>query len=531
MNGAAVKQFSLPRNNAASLWRAAARLSLALLASSLLYALVLFAIDVVAAVRFPFELDYGEGIVWQQALMILRGEGYGDITHYPYIVFHYPPVFHLLSSALAATGIDQLAAGRLLSVLATLTIAGVSGALAFRAVRDDVGVWPAAFCALTAGLVMFTYWPVLRWAPLMRVDMLAVALSFLGIYFGTRSLARPAIIHLASLCFILALYTKQTMLAAPAATFAVLLLARPRLALAGMASAIALGLACLAVLSWMTDGGFLRHIFLYNINRFEWSRLWLMLQGVQISLIFLGLAVIIALQAFWRLIRGCWRPSALRQRMTASEQYLILLIVSVYLLLATLMLALVAKSGSNVNYFIEWMCVWSILIGIGLKESVRLAIAGFGPHGPVGVRALMAASIAALLPLALAWQTFQADTLPNFHRIVHAPVRERAALGAQIRTASRPVVSDDMVLLLKNGKEVPWESAIFAELASTGLWDETPFIAMIRQHRFAFFVTVGECGNRLFDSRYTPAVANAVDAAYPRKQYSKGYVIHWPAER
>ena len=28
------------------------------------------------AVQYPHQIDYGEGIVWQQALMILGGEGY-----------------------------------------------------------------------------------------------------------------------------------------------------------------------------------------------------------------------------------------------------------------------------------------------------------------------------------------------------------------------------------------------------------------------------------------------------------------------
>lgn len=33
-----------------------------------------------AAVRYPFQLDYGEGIVWQQALLIPGSRMYGDIT-------------------------------------------------------------------------------------------------------------------------------------------------------------------------------------------------------------------------------------------------------------------------------------------------------------------------------------------------------------------------------------------------------------------------------------------------------------------
>jgi len=513
-------------------WRIAARLALAALGGALLYLFFLFVTDVVAAVRFPLELDYGEGIVWQQALMIFRGDAYGDITRFPYIVFHYPPVYHLLTGALAATGLDALMAGRLLSVFATFLIGGVAGALTYRAVRGEIGPGAAALCAAVAGLLTFAYWPVLRWAPLMRVDMVAVALSFLGVYFGTRSPARPSMVHLASLYFVLAVYTKQTMLAAPVATYAVLFLVRPRLALAGMLSAVAMGSAGLAALSWMTEGGFLRHILLYNINRFEWGWLWMVVRSARIPLIFLGIAAFVALQTFWNLLKdrqGSSGIETLRHRIAASEQNLILAVVSVYWLLATLMLVLAGKSGSNVNYFIEWMCVWSILIGIGAKHSVLLASTGLPLRKRAGPRALVTAFLATLLPIALTAQTLMVDTVPNFHRIAHAPLQERSKLAARIRSASKPIVSDDMVLLLKSGKEVRWESAIFAELASTGLWDEKPFIEMIRRRDFAFFVTVGQRGNRLFNSRYTTAVADAIDAAYPRKEYSKGYVLHLPA--
>ena len=513
-------------------WRMAARLTLALLGAALLYRFSLFAADAVAAVRFPFELDYGEGIVWQQALMIFRGDAYGDITQFPYIVFHYPPVYHLLTGALAAAGgLDELMAGRLTSVVATLLTGGIAGALTYRALRSEIGTAPSTLCAVVAGLATFTYWPVLAWAPLMRVDMAAVAFSFLGVYFGTRSLARPSMVHLASLCFVLAIYTKQTMLAAPVATYAVLLVVRPRLALAAMASAVAMGLAGLAALSWMTEGGFLRHILLYNINRFDWGWFWMVTKAARIPLIFLAITTFVAIQSFWRLLKGCSGRSfinTLRARIVAREQNLILAIVSVYLLLATLMLVLAGKSGSNVNYFIEWMCVWSVLIGMSVRPAAVLA-ADLGSVDKPSASPQSSNLLALCVPLALATQALMLP-LPPFAKLAAHPRRSEAMreLVERTRAARSPVVSDDMVLLLRSGKQVPWESAIFAELASTGLWDERPFIRMIKQRRFAFFITVGARGHRLFDSRYTTAVADAIDAAYPRKEHVAGYQVHLP---
>ena len=119
----------------------------------------------------------------------------------------------------------------------------------------------------------------------------------------------------------------------------------------------------------------------------------------------------------------------------------------------------------------------------------------------------------------------------NEHTDYRDPARiaEMEVLRDQIAAAPRPVVSDDMVLLRRAGVPVQWEPAIFAELANTGDWDERPFVALIRQRHFAFFVTSGQRGQRLFDSRYNRAVADAMDAAYPVKRIVADYIVHLPA--
>jgi len=106
---------------------------------------------------------------------------------------------------------------------------------------------------------------------------------------------------------------------------------------------------------------------------------------------------------------------------------------------------------------------------------------------------------------------------------------ELEALQAMVSSARRPVISDDMVLLMRSGVSVVWEPSIFAELASTGAWDEKPFVEHVKAGHFAFFITVGTRGDRLFESRYNPAVADAMDAAYPVKRKVAGYTLHLPA--
>ena len=45
------------------------------------------------AVFYPFEIDYGEGIVWQQAASFMVGAAYRPLTAFPFIVFYYPTVY------------------------------------------------------------------------------------------------------------------------------------------------------------------------------------------------------------------------------------------------------------------------------------------------------------------------------------------------------------------------------------------------------------------------------------------------------
>lgn len=480
------------------------------------------------AARFSWELDYGEGIVWEQMRLMLAGQGYGAIDGLPAIVFHYPPLFHMATAGLAgATGLDPLAAGRLVSLLSTLLTGFFAGLIAARAVRAEASAGAAALCGAVGGLAVFSLWPVVHWAPLMRVDMLATALSFAGVYSAMLALKRPPFMLLASACFVAAVYTKQTSIVAPAAVFLTFLLVRPKLAWACAGLCVALGLAALGALAWMTDGGFIRHIFLYNVNRFEAWRL-LLFKDVVLGHIFYFAVIAIGLAARFKARRptysGFGNLAGLRERLAAAPADALLLLVLVYAVLAGLMTLSVAKSGSNVNYFIEWMAVLAILLGILVRDA---AAAATGAVSTPGSKRLFAQP--ALIPLLIGLQALNLASPPT-RAEARAPARvaEMERLSRMVREADRPVVSDDMVLLRRSGVPVQWEPAIFAELASTGAWDERGFVRRIRAGHFAFFVTAGTQGQRLFDSRYNPAVAEAIDAGYPVRRKLAGFTIHLP---
>jgi len=499
--------------------KAASRIAFGLLLAVLLYRAFLFAAAGLAAIRYPWELDYGEGIVWQQMRWIFTAKAYGPIDQFPAIVFHYPPLYHAVTAISAgALGTDELATGRAVSLLSTVAAAIASAILVGLLLENRAGREARRLCACVAGLLVFTYLPVVDWAQLMRVDMLAVALSLFGLVAVFRSLERPAFIYLASLLFVAAVYTKQTAIGAPAAAFVVLLALRPSLAIRGIVACLIVGIMALVTIGWLTDGGFYRHIFLYNVNRPDLSRLSWIVYAAEAQAAYVVLAALVLARRLADVVSRYRGKAKARVAMGANVADLRLLIAASYVLVSTLMLVLVAKSGSSINYFLEWFFALGLFAAMAPGEALRVA------HDRPELRRVLPAGVCVALAIGAA---FAPQPRSDFG--VNSPrARELAKLSGEVASATKPVISDDMVLLIRSGKDVVWEPAIFAELASTGDWDERPFVERIRKDEFAFFITWGDRGFRRFDERYNPAVAAAMDSAYPVKEKIAGLTIHRP---
>lgn len=478
------------------------------------------------AAIYPFQLDYGEGIVWEQMRKIVAGHGYAPIEVFPAIVFHYPPLYHLASAGFAyVTGFDQLESGRLVSGLSTIATGGIIALIVARMTSADGCGRASWVCGIFAGLIIFGIVPVLTWSRLMRVDMISFFFSFAGLYFGLRALTQPRYVHAAALCFVAAVFAKQTAIAAPIAVFATLLFLQPRTAWAGIATGLSVALSALAFMIWQTDGGFLKHIILYNINRLEPDRLLQVVKTTGQHVFYFAAAAVGAahfLKRRFGAYRSCAGITDVRRQLIASPGDSYYVMVLAYLLFATAMLITIMKSGSNYNYLIEWLFLIAIFAGLALRNAAIVAADKTEPQTPL--------RLAWLIPLAIGVQAFLLPNTPKTNFMMEPMRREELAkLALMVREARKPVISDEMVMLVSQGKSVLWEPSIFAELASVGRWDERPFIAKIYSHDFAFFVTEGDCGDRLFDSRYNPKVADAIQAAYPVERAFSNFIVHLPA--
>jgi hypothetical protein len=99
-------------------------------------------------------------------------------------------------------------------------------------------------------------------------------------------------------------------------------------------------------------------------------------------------------------------------------------------------------------------------------------------------------------------------------------------LVREIAKQDRPVLSEDMVLSLRAGRDVPIEPAIFRELAAMGQWDQRRLLDLIDAHAFAFLVTIPD---KIYTPlRFTPEMLAAMERAYPRVETLGPYAVRYP---
>ncbi|MEM6973884.1 MAG: glycosyltransferase family 39 protein [Pseudomonadota bacterium] len=473
----------------------------------------------IETIHYPYQLSYGEGVVWQQAAMILRGEGYAPLEDDPHVVFHYPPVFHLASGLTSLITGDLLSGARVASgfsaLLCLVAIAGTLHGVAQRGCADARPVWTISLLVgFVAGALFLTSPAVATWGQFGRVDTMAFAAGLCAMWAGLNALDRPRNAWLLIAFVALSLYSKHSALALPTALFSMLLLADTRRALGIMLRCLALGLIVLAVLMIYSEGRFLTHIIGYNINRMDPARLQLGLRIITTERYILLCGVPTAIYIAYRLL-GQSLPSGLSGlsatlRASLAARFDLFLIL--YLILGSLKLLLIAKVGSDTNYAFDFIAALSLLTGRGLL--LLLAPGALATRRPV------------LFAVAALTLILDATRLPVLDR---QPTPAEDALYALIQSTDAPLISDEMVMLRRSGKELFYEPAIFAELEAMGVWDSAPVIDRIERGEFPFAIAryYGDFEER---KEWFPAsVRAALEAHFPVLRRFGAYIVYMPA--
>jgi hypothetical protein len=478
---------------------------------------------VTKATVIPFEFDYGEGIVlWQAAHVTRLASAYAPIAHYPYIVFHYPPLYHAVSWAVSRLTGNLLFAGRLVSLVSTLALCLTLGWTVYRSVPARAPKLAAIGGAIFAGALPCGL-DNMDWALLMRVDMLGLWLTFAGLalfIFGRTAAMRYA----AFVLFVAAMYTKQTLIAGAVACLVVAAILNIRQAIKFLLFTAVLGASVMALLALATQGQVIRHLFLYNQNTFSLRRaISLINENIQLTLPLLALACAGAISPLADAGRAFSRRSLapLRARLLKSTYQRTLFTFAIHFLFSGVISLTVGKAGANSNYLLEWNLSACTLAGLVMARLIW----GWRTMR----RAPSAAAVAYLLPLLMIAQQAEAA----FRFVVPSAslrqeqadnVRNSQALLRILRSSQEPVMSENMTLLYQAGRQVPFEPAIITQLAATGLWDETPLVDMIHKRAFSVMLI-----HDIDDpDRYSPGIARAIKENYQPEEEVGQLTVYRP---
>lgn len=416
---------------------------------------------------YPYDLDQGEGYDVNSGWLIAQGRPiYTDNSQYPYYSSNYPPVYSfLIAPILVATG-PSLAPGRIVSAVAALLTALLIGVAIGR--RAELGA-----AGLTAALLFLGSVYVFHTTPLARVNALALLFAVGGLL-CCLSTARSAIAA-AVLLFLLALFTKQTMLDAVAAGLLAILLRDRKAGIVAGAVLGALGLALLVLIDWLHGGAFWVNIVLGNANPFDVGQALSYYRNfVETHLVLLGLA-------------GCQVVRAARTGRLGP--------LELYWLIAMWGAVSVGKWGAGESYFLAPIAASALLAGQEVALWYRRAVERSVILPALGGLLLLQAVLFAHGPLYRLGPVFadhgaQASMLSR--QPGEADIRAARPLVDHLRQSDGPVLVEDPGYGLAIGKEVVGNATHLRNLYLAGIWSPDNLVADLRERRFDWVVLNAE---------------------------------------
>jgi hypothetical protein len=454
--------------------------------------LVLFGLSAAARLPLPVELMYGESIVLDLSRRVARGETlYPAPDHLPLAVTAYTPLYYLLVGGLQRLFGDGYGPGRIVSLVSAL---GAALALAC-GVRWAGACWRGGL--LAAGLFLTQNMTVLLWAPLHRVDLLALCLTLGGLALATIGRTR-----LAALPLVLAVLTKQSYLVAPLAVFAVLWPDRRSMLWFGGLFATGLG-GAVAVADLLTGGWFLWHTVVANVNPFDEENLRAMLG----SFLHFNGPLVLAAAALFAL------PSRPGER-----------VWRLYFLGTLLTLPGFGKLGSSANYWLELTAASTALVGL-LADRLAGRRCARAVLTDGGLVLLVAGSL--LVPIT-GYQAVAREALRLLPAGEVPGVRGQLALAPLVAAEPGEILTDEPALAVAAGQPVAYEFVIFHLLASQGYWDERPILDAIEARRFTLVILSIPLEAPPEQARWSPTLIAALTSSYAPVGYLGDYWLYRP---
>ncbi len=398
------------------------------------------------------EVNYNEGWNAYRAAMVahripLYGtppQNFGTGTAYP------PLSFHLIGS-LGTTNTFK-AIGRWVSLISLMTT-GILVALIVRRGGGSRQIAVFSFLLYEIGIALLRADRIGMNDP----QLLAEALSVAGLYFYIRNPISSRLLCASALLFCLAGFTKQTLIAFPAAV-ALDLLFTSRRAFVTWAGAMILSAGLLTALTFLIDGRYLP-LHLMGKRTYSYWRAWS--QFHHYAVLFQGLLV----------IATAWSICALRSRRVFASA-----------LIFSHMLAFLLSGGAGVDMNIFFTPLAATVMACGLALSdISFALAGWRPAIWNSAAALMFGfffiSIMIFVPGQLRRDRGKMRTLPGLENEFRSAVEFTKARPG-------PALCESLLLCYEAGKPFEYESFSVRDELKTGQIREDDVLQLLRTHHF-----------------------------------------------
>lgn len=471
-------------------------------------------------IHSPLEFDFGEGIVlWQAQHILDPAKTYRDISKPPYLVTHYPPVYHLATRAVEGWLGDWLAAGRWVSFLSGLGLALVLSVFVYGMLPGGPRDPARLLAGLFTGCSFFILGGV-EWIRFARVDLIGLFLMFTGMALVGLGHGKLGWELLGVLALVLAGFTKHVFVTGPLVCLVGLLLVRPwRALLLGAWGGVWAG-AGLAFWQMRTQGGFLKNLLGYNVHPYSVGQLSQLLQTMlrdNAVLLVLGLPVFAYTTAMVILHVQEARNAKFRAKLPEDPLRWNLILLTLHLGAAGLWLFGMGKLGSNINYAFPFL--YTVLMGTGV--AVWSILAHWNPAA--GIQAWLLPGGLVVFGILMAPQGRLIETAP-MRELENAKRNERQKLIEHLRPVPEPIYAEDMVALLQAGKDLHAETAVVTFTALAGSWDEREFVASFRRKEWKLILV----SNLADATRYSPAVRQAIVENYEAGETIEAKVFYWP---
>lgn len=460
------------------------------------------------AIKHGFvQLDNEEGALLYQARELAAGRSiYRSLEDPPWVAGTYTPVFMWLAGMFDSGGMAGFATGRTIVYASVFLLCVLMVVMVTSATRNVVaGMLPA--------LLLLATMEAYNWIGYFRVDFPALAFSVLGLSIVV--LGRGNRVGLAAAAFFMAvaIFTKQTMVAAPVACVLALLWQDWRRGLTLMGWLLAWGGVGALGLGIATGGQFFVHTILYNANTWHWNDVLIWCRHIWNVHRWMVMAAMVAL-AWWMLWGAALRRGEAGRRVVWIELFWLPIVL--YGVIAQWSVLGIGKAGSAENYLLELIAGWGLLIGLTLGGLMRSM--GLGEGGRA-MKALMTVVVVAVGGMTLMhavvmgrdgvqeilMSPYKNATRADFEAAEH--IRERMN---KVDTAFAELA----VYHLQIDEKPVFQPFIMSELARQGRWDETRFVEMIDNKEFGLVVALDDLTAVPASARYTPAMLRAFKRAY-----------------